>query len=234
MSSSYQDDNAIDASLKEKAHYERQLDIFFNSLLLNDNTISTKILTYSVLLEPEEEAKLSKLIWPNNGELVSGSFVMEALRNIFGWSDKIEYDDIDIYFKSKEHAEEFAKLNNFTISNLEHPMCSYVTGNEQLYNLIWGVNYTDAEDLLSKFDIRACSVAFCPNQVKFYTLEDSLLDIETKNIVFNPVPRAISLNRLIKYIRKGFKINPYQRLFFVELLKSHIYSADLELQTKQY
>lgn len=50
----------------------------------------------------------------------------------------------------------------------------------------------------------------------------------------NPVPRGVSVRRFTKYIKKGFEADKYQNLFFVELLRSDIYSAELELMTKEY
>lgn len=37
--------------------------------------------------------------------------------------------------------------------------------------------------------------------------------------------------RLVKYIEKGFKIDKNQRLFFAELVRSNLYSPELEAIT---
>lgn len=132
---------------------------------------------------------------------------------------------------------EFATLNKLDIcgeSFAEHPICTYARLNRMKVNLIYGIEYASPEDLISSFDIRACSMAIDPATKILYVVSGSLEDLFNKTLVFNPVPRSASVARLIKYVGKGLEPSPYQRLFFAELIKSGIYSADIELKTGLY
>ena len=99
-------------------------------------------------------------------------------------------------------------------------------------NLIYGVHYTSAGYLISRFDIRACSMAIDPNQKQLYVVRGAVEDATMKRLNFNPIPRATTIKRFTKYIKRGFEADKYQNLFFVELLRSPIYSPELEILTK--
>jgi hypothetical protein len=99
---------------------------------------------------------------------------------------------------------------------------------------IYGVEYDSPEHLITRFDIRACSMAIDPNTNMLYVVRGSIEDTTRKQLVFNPVPRGVSVRRFTKYIQKGFTPDKHQNVFFVELLRSDIYSQELELMTKDY
>jgi hypothetical protein len=160
-----------------------------------------------------------------------------------GISGAADYDDIDIYFKNKEDAQKFINMNqslrdiksgNISGIDYSNPMCIYTHTGKEKINLIYGVEYDKPGDLISRFDIRACSMAIDPNSDTLYVVKGAMEDATNRRIVFNPVPRGVTVRRLTKYIKKGFTIDGHQSLFFAELVRSDIYSPELELMTKNY
>jgi hypothetical protein len=206
--------------------YNKQLDSLASALIVSD---------YDPNIQVDEcNINTATNIKFPQGALLSGSFVMHYVASHLGGVN-LKYDDVDIYFHSKEHAEEFLKLNYmYGFSNAENPMCRYGTSDGIKYNLIYGVEFTTPKSLISRFDIRACSMAIDPNANILYLVNGAAQDATRKNLVFNPVPRAVSMRRVEKYIQKGFSMEKHQRVFLVELLKTHLYSIDLELMTKEY
>ena len=218
-------------TLIEKSLYDWQINHLASALLIDD--YNPQVVVTKTAFSGE-----SNFVF-NVDCLISGSFIMNTVMRMYGYSH-IQYDDIDIYFKSKESARQFVLdnhgelWNGYVGFNFDNPMCAYgnISGNK--INVIYGVQFDSPESLISKFDIRACSMAINPNTKELFIVEGALNDCITLSTVFNPVPRGVSMRRLIKYIQKGFNIEPYQNVFFVELLKTHIYSSELELITKDY
>lgn len=163
-------------------------------------------------------------------ELVAGSSVSQL------FNSAIYSDDVDVYFKSINDAILFAKLNKvdqqvqWNLAKDQLNICAWVTLNNRKYNLIWGIKYNDAKDLISRFDIRACAMAYDPYWNKITMVRGSLQDAIEQRIVWQPTAEHISIHRLIKYHEKGFTIDAYQRVMFAELLKTK-YNTDLELST---
>lgn len=185
------------------------------------------------VVEWDVDAK-AKVRWINKGELLAGSFIAnDIVKSIF--QSGFPVGDLDIYFKTRADAVEFCAINNMHEANFtaidEERMCIRFTRSSLKFNLIWGVEYLSPKDLVSKFDIRASSMAYDPTASKLWTVNGAIHDASMKEIVFNPVPRATSIQRLVKYVEKGFTIGKYQRLFFSELIRSDIYSRDVELTT---
>lgn len=170
--------------------------------------------------------------------LISGSFMMHlAAKNLS--HPHIKYDDIDIYFRSKDDAKEFCTLNGISSNNVygfsfNGDVCAYGHAGPHKINLIFGIEYDNPGHLISRFDIRACSMALDPNTGVLHVVRGALEDATNKRLVFNPVPRGVSVRRFAKYIQKGFTADKHQNLFFVELLRSDIYKPELELLTKEY
>ena len=202
-----------DSYYNPKEHYEKQLDEIQNYILLND--------------KPEFEFEIVDanleygLHWLKNssdkmkGEIIAGSFMC----NYFNGS--VEYNDIDIYFHSKEHAISWCKINDIILPiSFVHSLCATVYKNFKKYNLIIGIPFENAQDLISKFDIRACAIAYDPLNCKIINVKGAVGDCINKRIVFQTQAKAITVKRLVKYIEKGFSIHPYQRVIFVELLKT--------------
>lgn len=205
--------------------YKYQLDRLSSALLVDDYNFNYPVLSTSCQLE-------SNLVFPKDS-YISGSYVINIISKFI---KELPYDDIDIYFKCQKDAEDFVKVNQHLLTrfNFNSPICTYGWYGGEKLNLIYGVKYSSVEDLIGRFDIRACSVAIDPNNKLFFCVENAIYDILTQTIVFNPVPKSISVRRLEKYVKKGFTLDTYQGLFFSELVKSPIYSPELELQTKQY
>lgn len=208
--------------------FKVQMDHLANALLVDDYNPLVNI--KSCVVTTDFDIKFPA------GALLSGSFIAHMASYHLS-SAPIKYDDIDVYFKKKEDAIDFIQMNQGRVSSfdLQNPMCSYgYLDDETKINLIYGVPYADPGDLISRFDIRACSMAFDPNTKTLYCVEGALEDATQKHICFNAVPRGCSIRRLTKYIQKGFQIDGHQALFFAELVKTPIYSPQLELVTKKY
>lgn len=208
--------------------YDYQINHLGNALLVEDYDANVIIDSCSIQLK-------TAFKFPKDC-LISGSFVMHHItKQLCGIDHK--YDDIDIYFKTKEDAQEFLTLNgepNHYAFDFKNPMCAYGFLGPNKLNLIYGVKYKDVGNLISRFDIRACSMAIDPNTNMLYAVEGALDDATRKILTFNPVPRGVSVRRFTKYIQKGFTPDKHQNVFFVELLRSDIYSQELELMTKDY
>lgn len=207
-------------------YYLRQIDHLSNAILIDDYNPDMNV-------DIHQFKFATKYKWINKGELISGSYATLTLTAAVngGIGTGFKADDVDIYFKSMEDAKEFSILNNFIYADFSHPMCAYVINDGMRFNLIFGIKYDSPQHLISKFDIRACSIAIDPNADLAYAVAGALHDALHKDIVYNPVPRAVSVRRLVKYIEKGFKIDKNQRLFFAELVRSNLYSPELEANT---
>jgi hypothetical protein len=192
-----------------------------NKIVLGDESNYCTFETYSINVD-------THIKWINKGEVVAGS-TMSKLFN-----DDIVNQDIDIYFHSLEDAKEFASVNCIFHKNAEGvsgSFCQMVYLSLTKINLIWGIPYDSPKDLISRFDIRACSVSLDPNTGTIYAIHGATQDCIAKQIVFNTNPRSVSVARLLKYVSKGFSIDKYQRVIFAELIKLGRHSNELELIT---
>lgn len=205
--------------------FNYQMNGIANSVILGDFHETCK--TYTKQVDSSTDFKFI-----NVGEVIAGSSICNILNN------HIEANDIDIYVHSIDDAIKLLDINNVThdlkgklVDLTECKVCFTVVWRGIKINLIWGVKYKDAEDLISRFDIRACSMAFDPNSSIFTVLAGALEDSINMDIHFNLNPRSISVARLLKYISKGFKIDKYQRVVFAELIRTGHHFNDLELTT---
>lgn len=207
--------------------FDSQISHLASAMLVQDYDANVQIDTCQI-------KAISNFKFPKDA-LISGSFVMHHVSKNVGNVDH-KFDDIDVYFKTKADAQAFLTLNaaNGWMFNFDNPMCAYGDIEGHKFNLIYGVDFTSPGHLISRFDIRACAMAIDPNTNTLYVVQGAIEDATQKNITFNPVPRGVTVRRLTKYIKKGFDIEGHQSLFFVELLGSTIYSAELELMTKEY
>lgn len=215
--------------IRGEEYHKWQLDHLANALLIEDYNPNVDVDVY-------KWATKTHYIWPNKGELISGSFMSKTVATAFiKHPVAFEAADVDIYFKKKEDAQEFVRINNISGFDFSSPVCSYGHDLSIKLNLIYGVEYASPANLISRFDIRACSMALDPSNNLLYIVRGAINDCSSREIVFNPVPRGCSVRRLVKYVEKGFSIDDkYQRLFFAELIRSPIYSTELELVTTAY
>jgi hypothetical protein len=164
-----------------------------------------------------QEMRMLRWLCPEpgmSGELVAGSFISSRFGRTYP-------NDIDIYFHSIEHAQAWCRLNKATMGYMSG-ICgnAYKKGLGMHINLIVGIPFVEARDLLIGFDIRACAMAYDPVAKKIIAVEGAHEDCEQKRIVWQTTARSITVKRLIKYItEKGFMVDSYQRAMFVELLK---------------
>lgn len=220
--------SADDFETDEK-RYEWQMSLRSNYLLLGDD--KNFQIPIDVITSPYKIVH-SNVIWLNRGELIAGSFMC----NVAAGAD-VQHTDIDIYFKSKADADQFVQINRVHVfpHQFTHQYASTIASkgafDNQYFNLIYGVEYSDAKDLITRFDIRACSIAYDPQFNMVYAVRGALFDAVQKRIVFNPIPHNTTVARVVKYAQKGFDMEAYQRLFFAELIRSDMYNPDLELST---
>lgn len=210
-------------SLEGESYFKWQMEVRANYLLLDDHNIDVPVNSLRVT----SNIVRSNLKWLNNGELIAGSYTSSLMSE-----SRMPANDYDIFFKSKADALEFRKMNfPQSIPIYANDLACTVQRGWDLFNLIHGVPYKDPADLISKFDIRACSTALDVNTYFFHYVEGADHDCAEKHIVYNPTPRNTSIGRLVKYIQKGFKIDAHQRLFLADLIRSNQYDPNLELIT---
>lgn len=170
----------------------------------------------------------AKVVWLNQGEIIAGSAMSHAVNSA------VTPEDIDIYFHSYEDVTVFLSQNtNITIPKPlnENSICGNVYLGGAKLNLIWGIPYENSSDLISRFDIKACSIAYDPNAKKVFWISGAMKDCRDKKITMNLNPRSVSVQRILKYVAKGFGISNYQRSVFAELVKLGFHSHELELTT---
>jgi hypothetical protein len=211
-------------NLSDEKRYEWQMSVRANYLILGDKEVNVPVDVISSPLKVLE----TNLVWLHRGELIAGSF-MSNLQTI----SKMENTDIDIYFKNIVDVNDFLYANPIQRLHVmnETKVAMQVHYDNQILNLIHGVAFDDAKDLITHFDIRACSIAYDPQWNLIHVVRGALHDAAGKCIVFNPVPHNTTVARVVKYAKRGFDMDPYQRLFFSELIKSDMYNPDLELST---
>lgn len=189
----------------------------------------------AILLQDVPEPKVHKLDvksgtpfnWLNKGELIAGSSLINRINS------SVVANDIDIYFHSKEDAIEWLKINDLPYSKLSDMKSSscVLSAKHAHLNLIWGVQFDSPEQLLSGFDIRACAIAYDPNEDKLIHVDGAIDDTKNKRIVFQVGVRNLSVHRLMKYLNKGFTVDKYQRVIFAELIKLGRHNSIIELAT---
>lgn len=199
--------------------YETQLNELRNKVLLDDSEVSHKFLS----INPKFPL-ITGVTFINAGEVVAGSSMAKMANT------SIQANDIDIYFHSKQDVLAFLVANkwSYNLSDLEKAQMCIRHGD---YNLIFDIPFTTPESLISKFDIRACAIAYKPSENRAVWVEGAPEDAVNKVIHFLTSPRSVSIHRLLKYIEKDFKIDKYQRVIFAELIKLGYHDSDLELTT---
>lgn len=209
----------------DEKRYDWQMDLRANYILIGDVEPNIPIYRYS---HGNDKMMKSDIKWINKGELVAGSFMC----NLTGSFESTKvHNDIDIYFKCKEDAALFLEANKDLRSIDACDVAYTVRRGNDILNLIFGIHYASPDNLITRFDIRACSTAYDPSNNTIFSVVGALQDCLMRRIVYNPIPHNTTVARLVKYTQKGFHIDPYQRLFLVELLKSSKYNPKLEIST---
>ena len=214
-----------DEVASDEERYNWQMSVRANYLLLEDDKAKLKV----DISTPPHPLLDTTLRWINRGETIAGSFMCGVVPY-----SSVPHADIDIYFKCKEDVNDFMRSNRNMHTRHVNEVLTYtyaVEDKKYEFNLIHGIPYNDPEDLISRFDIRACSIALNPCTNTLYSVSGSFSDIVAKRITYNPIPRGTTIARLIKYIQKGFIIDAHQRLFLSELIRSNQYNPEIELMT---
>jgi hypothetical protein len=213
---------STDEFKSDEDRYNWQMDWRANNLLIGD---TDAVLTIRINGHSKPVLE-SDFTWINRGELIAGSFMSRLIV-----CQEIPYGDVDIYFKSKDDADKFRWANPKLRLTHQGEVTTQLMDDKIVINLVHGVNYSSPEDLISRFDIRACSIALDPNTNITYSVKGAAGDCSMKRIVFNPNPHNTTIARLVKYVERGFSIDPYQRLFFAELIRSDLFNPKLEIST---
>jgi hypothetical protein len=198
-------------------HYDYQLSEIQDMILLDQVQQPNFIESGNFMKSCPEFSKLKWLtsgLSSMSGEVVAGSFMSGR------FNEGIKPNDMDIYFHSKEHAALWCKINGIRVPEYMFDLCGRVHHHQFVeYNLIIGVPYSGAKDLIAGFDIRACAIAWDPLEDRAIAVEGAVEDCQCKRMVFQTGARSVTVRRLVKYIEKGFDIDHHQKAIFVELLK---------------
>lgn len=210
-----------------KEHYESQMENIEDLILLGNTRLEK---TTEVSRDWFYLQDLTKLRWltslsEHHGEVVAGSYMSAAVNK------SIRYNDIDVYFYSKEHANLWCKINYISIPEYVFDLCATVYRKGVKINLIIGIPFNSVEDLISSFDIRACAIAYVPETNKIIEVEGALDDCKHKRIIFQTGAKYITVKRLVKYLDKGFSIDEYQQVIFSELIR---FKPNRDLEILEY
>jgi hypothetical protein len=197
-------------------HYDSMLDDVKDMILLGQPIMPNFIefTNYSLMKADVGTFKwLTSGLSEHSGEVIAGSYMSSHFNN------EIKNNDVDIYFHSLEHAKLWCKINGVKMPEIQFDLCGKVIHRTRVVNVIVGVPFTDARDLIAGFDIRACAIAYDPLANKAIAVEGAVEDCQSKRIVWQVGARNVTVRRLLKYIEKGFKVDHHQNAIFVELLK---------------
>ena len=197
-------------------HYKSQLDDIKDMILLGQPIVPNFIefTNYSLIKQDVKTFNwLTSGKSEHSGEVIAGSYMSSQFNN------KIVNNDVDIYFHSIEHAVLWCKINGVSMPAIQLNLCGKVLHKSRTVNLITGIPFTDARDLIAGFDIRACAIAYDPQVDKAIAVEGAIEDCESKRIIWQTGARNVTVRRLLKYLQKGFNIDGHQNAIFVELLK---------------
>lgn len=159
------------------------------------------------------------------GAVVAGSSLMHLI------NPAVSSNDVDIYVKSKEDARLILAMNGMKAFPYDSEFCTIGAWHNIKINIIWGIKFETAKDLISGFDMRCCAMAVDIDSGNFYSVDGAVEDAINRRIVFQTNPRLVSVHRLLKYLGKSFTIDKYQRTVFAELIKSGKHDNKLELLT---
>lgn len=198
-------------------HYEYQLNEIQDMILLDQVSLPNFIDSTNFMNSCPE---FGRLVWLTSGlstmsgEIVAGSFMSSK------FNENIKPNDLDIYFHSMEHANLWCKINGIRVPEYVFDLCGRVHHHQGIqYNLIIGIPFSNAKDLIAGFDIRACAIAWDPLEDRAIAVEGAIQDCRDKRLVFQTGARSVTVRRLVKYLEKGFEIDHHQKAIFVELLK---------------
>lgn len=135
-----------------------------------------------------------------------------------------EVKDIDMFFSSimdATGAMEWLEDNDYK-KVFECPLgelYTYSKEGQPKIQLITKFYYSDVDTLISTFDFTACCAGF--DGRRFVCNKRFYSDVRNKRIHFNAITYPVAtLNRLTKYVRKGYYLPPSQNLHFIETLNS--------------
>lgn len=178
----------------------------------------------SQVIHQSVSGALSQFKWVP-GAVVAGSSIMNIINS------GIPANDVDIYVKTKEDAKRLLLLNQMKTFPYESEFCTVGAWQNIQINIIWGIKFDTARDLIAGFDMRCCAVAIDAISGEFFHVDGAIEDCQNKRVIFQTNPRTVSLYRLLKYVGKNFTVDKYQRTVLAELIKSGKHDNNLELTT---
>jgi hypothetical protein len=146
-------------------------------------------------------------ILENSNAFIAGG----AIRSIFCGED---ISDIDVYFRTKEDALNFiieVSVLSTSIFISEKSYTSYHAGDKNLCIQSIYFDYFDSpKEIFDSFDFTCCMGAYDTKDGEFYFNDRFLADNCKKEIHINSGTKfpIISLSRIIKYQKKGYKVQP--------------------------
>lgn len=165
---------------------------------------------------PDIHRKISKLIKKLNLENLikkTNAYICGGSILTLFYENRV-ISNIDIFFKNLEGLEKFKN----TISIFDD--CVFVEETDSIVHFKYKTKHLklfkkvlgSAEEILNSFDFTICQVCFYPKENAFIMNKDFLSHVENKEIVMNQnMPHPLtSINRISKYISRGFKISQDQ------------------------
>ena len=145
-----------------------------------------------------------------------------VFRKMVDVSDEVM--DIDMFFTNFSSASKVMTWleGNGYVKIFECPLgelYTYSKEGQPKVQLITKFYYVNVDELVSTFDFTACCAGY--DGEKFVCNKRFYSDVLNKRIHFNAITYPVAtLNRLTKYIRKGYYLPSSQNLHFIETLNS--------------
>tara|TARA_Y100000310_G_scaffold30979_1_gene29406 strand:- start:9710 stop:10444 length:735 start_codon:yes stop_codon:yes gene_type:complete len=212
---SCQQDMGFDNVFSEDA--KKEVDITGICEVCFDNT------TYPPLFEEAIECRLDyddifKMVKSIDGLILAGG----VFRYLVDPDEEIK--DYDLFFQDRDAVDATqAYLKNLGYEMVfecpEGSLKTYAKGDLPKVQLITKWYYANLSEVISSFDITACCAAWCGES--YETHKRFYSDVLNKNIYLNTVQYPVAtLNRIIKYVGKGYKLSRTGNLDFITTINS--------------
>lgn len=130
-----------------------------------------------------------------------------------------EVNDYDIYFRDKKILARFIEneIHNRNWVKVVTDKAFSIESDGKKFQFIFFDYFKSAEDIFETFDFTVCMGAYDFEKEEFALHEEFLLDNAKRRLIFNPKTRfpIVSLMRIDKYKKKGYKISKAEKLRIV-------------------
>lgn len=151
-----------------------------------------------------------------------------VFRHLVDPTDKI--CDIDVFFKSLNKLQDTKDVltNEGFVEVFACPkgeLFTYKNEDGFKIQLITKFIYPDIDTLIGSFDITACCAAY--DGKNFVAHQRFVFDVLNKRINLNAITYPVAtLNRITKYVQKGYALTPDANLKFIEYVNSVVLDED--------